>query len=113
MGTQIAFDFDGSTYNPAVISSQILTHLASSAESLFGFVPDDVVITVPASFDSDMREATIEAAKLAGFRTQEDDGSPRDILLDEPVLRFMTSLTDKTRARFQRHALVSMNPRLF
>ena len=84
MGTQTAFDFDGSTYNPAVISSQILTHLASSAESLFGFVPDDVVITVPASFDSDMREATIEAAKLAGFRTQEDDGSPRDILLDEP-----------------------------
>ena len=84
MGTQTAFDFDGSTYNPAVISSQILTHLAASAASLFGFVPDDVVITVPASFDSDMREATIEAAKLAGFRTQEDDGSPRNILLDEP-----------------------------
>ena len=84
IGTQTEFDFDGNTYNPAVISSQILKHLASSAESLFGFVPDDVVITVPASFDSDMREATIEAAKLAGFRTQEDDGSPRDILLDEP-----------------------------
>ena len=84
IGTQTAFDFDGNTYNPAVISSQILKHLASSAESLFGFVPDDVVITVPASFDSDMREATIEAAKLAGFRTQEDDGSPRNILLDEP-----------------------------
>ena len=84
IGTQTAFDFDGSIYNPAVISSQILRHLAASAESLFGFVPDDVVITVPASFDSDMREATIEAAKLAGFRTQEDDGSPRDILLDEP-----------------------------
>ena len=84
MGTQAEFDFDGSTYNPAVISSQILKHLAYSAESLFGFVPDDVVITVPASFDSDMREATIEAARLAGFRTQEDDGSPRNILLDEP-----------------------------
>ena len=84
MGTQTEFDFDGSIYNPAVISSQILKHLASSAESLFGFVPDDVVITVPASFDSDMREATIEAARIAGFRTQEDDGSPRNILLDEP-----------------------------
>ena len=84
MGTQTAFDFDGSTYNPAVISSQILRHLAASAQSLFNFIPDDVVITVPASFDSDMREATIEAAKLVGFRTQEDDGSPRDILLDEP-----------------------------
>ena len=84
IGTQTAFDFDGSIYNPAVISSQILKHLASSAESLFGFIPDDVVITVPASFDSDMREVTIEAARLAGFRTQEDDGSPRNILLDEP-----------------------------
>ena len=84
IGTQTEFDFDGNTYNPAVISSQILKHLAASAQSLFNFIPDDVVITVPASFDSDMREATIEAAKLAGFRTQEDDGSPRDILLDEP-----------------------------
>ena len=84
MGTQAQFDFDGSTYDPAAISSRILTHLAASAESLFRFIPDDVVVTVPASFDSDMREATIEAAKLAGFRTKEDDGSPRDILLDEP-----------------------------
>ncbi len=84
MGTQTPFDFDGNTYDPAVISSQILTHLAFSAKSLFNFIPDDVVITVPASFDSDMREATIEAARLAGFRTEEDDGSPRDILLDEP-----------------------------
>ena len=84
MGTQTPFDFDGNTYDPAVISSQILKHLALSAKSLFNFIPDDVVITVPASFDSDMREATIEAARLAGFRTEEDDGSPRDILLDEP-----------------------------
>lgn len=84
MGAQTQFDFDGKVYNPAVISSQILKHLALSAESLFNFIPDDVVITVPASFDSDMRAATIEAARLAGFRTQEDDGSPRNILLDEP-----------------------------
>ena len=84
MGTQTPFDFDGNTYDPVVISSQILKHLAFSAQSLFNFIPDDVVITVPASFDSDMREATIEAARLAGFRTEEDDGSPRDILLDEP-----------------------------
>ena len=84
MGTQTQFDFDGSIYDPAVISSRILTHLAKSAEDLFRFIPDDVVVTVPASFDSDMREATVKAAKLAGFRTQEEDGTPRDILLDEP-----------------------------
>lgn len=84
MGTQAYFDFDSTTYDPAVISSLILKHLAASAESLFRFIPDDVVITVPASFDSDMRAATVEAARLAGFRTQEDDGNPRNILLDEP-----------------------------
>lgn len=84
MGTQKQFNFNNTSYDPATISSQILKHLASSAKALFGFTPDDVVITVPASFDSDMRAATIEAARLAGFRTQGDDGSPRNILLDEP-----------------------------
>ena len=84
MGTQRRFHFNNTSYDASTISSQILKHLVSSAKALFGFTPDDVVITVPASFDSDMRAATIEAAKLAGFRTQEDDGSPRNILLDEP-----------------------------
>ncbi len=84
IGTPKQYEFDNTTYSAAEISSQILKHLVASAKTLFGFMPDDVVITVPASFDSDMRAATIEAARLAGFRTHEDDGSPRNILLDEP-----------------------------
>jgi molecular chaperone DnaK (HSP70) len=84
MGTSKQFTFDDKNYQPAEISSLILTHLAQAAKSLFGFIPDDVVITVPASFDSDMRNDTIEAAQLAGFKITEDDGSPRNILLDEP-----------------------------
>lgn len=84
MGTPKEYAFDSKTYSAADVSSQILTHLAASAKTLFGFMPEDVVITVPASFDSDMRAATVEAARLAGFRTHEDDGTPRNILLDEP-----------------------------
>ena len=84
MGTPKQYEFDDNTYSASEISSQILTHLAASAKTLFGFVPEDVVITVPASFDSDMRAATVEAARLAGFRTHENDGSPLNILLDEP-----------------------------
>ena len=84
MGTSKRSAFDGKEYNPAKISSLILRHMAESSRSLFGFIPDDVVITVPASFDSDMRSDTIEAAQLTGFKTTEDDGSPRNILLDEP-----------------------------
>lgn len=75
---------DGVQHSPQGVSSFILKHLAQSAEKHFGFIPDDVVITVPASFDSDMRNATIESARLAGFKVTEDDGSPRQILLDEP-----------------------------
>lgn len=37
--------------------------MSISAKELFGFIPQDVIITVPASFDSDMRRETLEAAK--------------------------------------------------
>ncbi len=84
MGGGRRFQFDTEGYSPSEISSFILRHLAQSAQRLLGFLPDDVVITVPASFDSDMRKATIEAAAQAGFKVAEDDGSPRNILLDEP-----------------------------
>ena len=73
MGTSKQSIFDGNEYNPASISSLILKHMAESAKEHFSFIPDDVVITVPASFDSDMRSATIEAAQLAGFKTTEDN----------------------------------------
>ena len=84
IGTNKSFEFDGKKHTPAEISALILKHMVHSAESFFGFIPNDVVIAVPASFDSDMRNATIEAARLAGFKIQEDDGSPRNILLSEP-----------------------------
>lgn len=84
MGSTKTFSFDGRDWKPEEISSLILRQIKISAKDFFGFEPDDVVITVPASFDTDMRAATIKAAQLAGFRTTEDDGSQRDILLDEP-----------------------------
>lgn len=76
--------FDGVTYWPEDIAALILRYLRSACKDYFGFEPDDVVITVPASFDTDMRSATVRAAENAGFRTTEEDGSPRNILLDEP-----------------------------
>lgn len=82
IGTQKHFDFDGETYNPAQISSAILKQLASGARKI-GIVPEHehVVITVPASFDSDQRSATIEAGKLAGFQVTLFD-EPRAALYD-------------------------------
>ena len=82
MGTQKGFHFDGETYDPAQISSMILKQLASGAQKI-GIIPEreQVVITVPASFDSDQRSATIKAAELAGFQVTLFD-EPRAALYD-------------------------------
>lgn len=80
MGTQESFDFDGKTYDPAEISCMILKQLASGAQNI-SIDPEQVVITVPASFDSDQRSATIKAAELAGFQVTLFD-EPRAALYD-------------------------------
>ena len=64
----------------AILLQTILTGIKYS----FGLEIDDVVITVPASFDSDMRAATLKAAEKAGIKIKNEDGTVRDILLDEP-----------------------------
>jgi molecular chaperone DnaK (HSP70)/HEAT repeat protein len=84
MGSAEGWHFDGKDHAPEQIAALVLKQLASGAKNLFGFIPKDVVVTVPASFDSDMREATLRAAAEAGFTVTEEDGSPRNILLDEP-----------------------------
>ncbi len=86
MGTGNTYTIDEQEHNPAEISSFILKQIAAAAKRItLGDVLDDVVVTVPASFDPDQREATNEAARQAGFRITEDDGSPRNILLNEPT----------------------------
>ena len=80
MGTQEQFQFDGKIYDPAAISSIILKQLASAAQEI-NINPEKVVITVPASFDSDQRSATIEAGELAGFQVTLFD-EPRAALYD-------------------------------
>lgn len=86
MGTDKTFSPDDKPHTPAEISSIILKQIAISAKDFnLGTVPDDAVITVPASFDPDQRQDTNDAAKIAGFRVSEDDGRPRNILLNEPA----------------------------
>lgn len=71
---------DGEFYSAADLSSKVLMQLKGGAEqTLFRNIPfpDDVAIAVPASFEDEMREATMSAARLAGFKNP--------ILVDEPV----------------------------
>lgn len=84
MGQDWKKNLDGKDYTPAEISSFILKQLLHGIKKTFRIPINDIVVTVPASFDSEMRSATLEAARKAGIKVKNDDGSPRNILLDEP-----------------------------
>ncbi|MCX8649851.1 Fe-S protein assembly chaperone HscA [Gilliamella sp. B2776] len=53
--------------NPIQVSAEILNALAQRAKQSLGGEMDGVVITVPAYFDDAQRQATKDAAKLAGL----------------------------------------------
>lgn len=53
--------------NPIQVSAEILIALANRAKQTLGNALDGVVITVPAYFDDAQRQATKDAAKLAGL----------------------------------------------
>ena len=55
------------TLSPPEISAFILEYLKNCAESYFGDVVEESVITVPAHFDDHQRQATKDAAKIAGL----------------------------------------------
>ncbi|MEI9851211.1 MAG: Hsp70 family protein [Sphingomonas sp.] len=61
------FEVDGESYNAQEISSLILKKVVSDAEAEFGCDINDVVITCPAYFGVNEREATRQAGLLAGL----------------------------------------------
>ncbi|MDR2535486.1 MAG: Hsp70 family protein [Treponema sp.] len=69
---------------PESISAQILRHMLYEVKRVYHKDITDAIITVPASFDAAMCQATLKAAELAGIRTMNPDGTRRQILLSEP-----------------------------
>lgn len=67
MGAEYPQDFQGQTYSPEAISALILKELVSAANQESGEEAAKVVITVPAYFGVQEREATRQAGVIAGL----------------------------------------------
>jgi molecular chaperone DnaK len=63
----VRVDARGKQYSPPEISAMILQKLKADAEAKLGETVDSAVITVPAYFNDDQRQATKDAGKIAGL----------------------------------------------
>src|SRR5438093_1562031 len=63
----VRVEVQGKQYSPPEISAMILAKLRADAEAKLGETVDSAVITVPAYFNDDQRQATKDAGKVAGL----------------------------------------------
>ena len=70
MGTNEKVNLRGKTYTPQQISAFILQKIKKDAEDFLGEKITDAVITVPAYFNDDQRQATKDAGAIAGFNVK-------------------------------------------
>ena len=67
MGTNHIYKIGKKTYTPQQISAFILQKIKQDAEEFIGEKIEKAVITVPAYFDDNQRQATKDAGKIAGL----------------------------------------------
>ena len=67
MGTSFKYKIHGKEYTPQQISSFILQKIKKDAEEFLGEKVEKAVITVPAYFDDNQRQATKDAGQIAGL----------------------------------------------
>src|SRR5256885_5288900 len=70
MGTDYKITIDGKTYSPQEISAMILRKIKTDAEAFLSDKVTQAVITVPAYFNDNQRQATRDAGKIAGLEVQ-------------------------------------------
>ncbi len=67
MGTNFKYKILGKEYTPQELSAMVLQKIKSDAESFLGEEVKKAVITVPAYFDDNQRQATKDAGEIAGL----------------------------------------------
>ncbi len=70
MGRGEKVKLSGKSYSPEQISAFILQKIKKDAEDYIGEKINDAVITVPAYFNDDQRQATKDAGKIAGLNVK-------------------------------------------
>jgi len=87
MGTDYKYKIFGKEYTPQQISAFILQKIKKDAETFLGEPVTDAVITVPAYFDDNQRQATKDAGAIAGLNVRR--------IINEPTAACMAYGIDK------------------
>jgi molecular chaperone DnaK len=69
MGTSTSHQIDGNAYSPTELSAAVIKELKKQTEERIGPITE-AVVTIPANFSNEARDATMEAAKLAGLNVK-------------------------------------------
>lgn len=90
MGTDYKYKIAGKENTPQQISAYILQKIKRDAEAFLGETVDKAVITVPAYFDDNQRQATKDAGTIAGLEVVR--------IINEPTAAALSYGLDKTHA---------------
>jgi molecular chaperone DnaK len=87
MGTDHKFSVQGKDFTPQQISAFILQKIKDDAEKYLGDSVEGVVITVPAYFNDNQRQATKDAGEIAGLKVMR--------IINEPTAACLAYGVDK------------------